>query len=60
MGSKLKYNTRTTKKEQNLKDRKKGIGEKMKKIVFGITSLTIGGAERVLVDICLLYTSRWV
>lgn len=51
MGSKLKYNTRTTKKEQNLKDRKKGIGEKMKKIVFGITSLTIGGAERVLVDI---------
>ncbi len=26
-------------------------GEKMKKIVFGITSLTLGGAERVLVDI---------
>ena len=23
----------------------------MKKIVFGITSMTIGGAERVLVDI---------
>ena len=26
-------------------------GNKMKKIVFGITSLSIGGAERVLVDI---------
>lgn len=24
----------------------------MKKIIFGITSLNIGGAERVLVDIC--------
>ena len=24
----------------------------MKKIVFGITSLSLGGAERVLVDIC--------
>ena len=44
----------------------------MKKILFGITSLTLGGAEKVLVDlanelskkyditiltICLLYTS---
>ena len=25
--------------------------EKMKKILFGITGLTIGGAERVLVDL---------
>lgn len=29
----------------------KGQGEKMKKILFGITSLTLGGAERVLVDL---------
>ena len=28
----------------------------MKKIIFGITSLTVGGAERVLVD--LVNTSR--
>ena len=26
-------------------------GENLKKIIFGITSLTIGGAERVLVDL---------
>ena len=24
----------------------------MKKVLFGITSLSIGGAERVLIDIC--------
>ena len=30
---------------------KKPERKKMKKIVFGITSLGIGGAERVLVDI---------
>ena len=27
------------------------MGEKMKKVLFGITSLTLGGAERVLVDL---------
>lgn len=55
MGGKLKYYTRTdvSTKVQKLEVGRQmiGVGEKMKKIIFGITSLTIGGAERVLVDI---------
>lgn len=31
----------------------------MKKILFGITSLTIGGAERVLVDIANELSSKY-
>ena len=31
----------------------------MKKVIFGITSLTMGGAERVLVDICNVLVKRY-
>ena len=34
-------------------------GKKVKKIIFGITSLTLGGAERVLVDLANKMSERF-